>query len=92
MKRILRVLAAELTLRSQRPGLGSDTFPKLLLMLSVCAGFYLWVHGFNYDDPQPRKVAWHRTVATGMTALGVFVSLSEYCVCLWRRLREAAGK
>ena len=92
MKHMLRVLAAELTLRSQRPGLGSDTFPKLLLMLSVCGGFHLWVHGFNYEDPQPRKVAWHRAVATGMTAFGVSASLAEYLVCLWRRLQESAAR
>ena len=74
--------------RSKRSGPGGDTLSKCVLSLAWLVGFYLWVHNFNYEAPNPRKIEWHRTVATAMVVVGVISVVGEYLFCLWQRARR----
>ncbi len=37
--------------------------------------------------PSEKKIEWHRTVAAGMSLIGIVSAVGEYSVCLWRRIK-----
>jgi len=82
------VLLNELSLVSERKGIGGDTLLKCILIVAFSVGFYLWVYSFNYETPNPRKIEWHRMIAGGMALVGIISAVGEYSICLWRRIQK----
>lgn len=77
----------EICLKSKYKGLGNDTLMRCVLAIAFSVGFYFFIYYFPYEEPELRKIEWHRLIAGTMCSAGIFFAVGEYSICLWRRIK-----